>query len=118
MNVLLKCVTRQSPPHETSFVSTPEETDGSPGPIQASTLASQVPATSLKIACSGPGLTGGGPCWAEAEAAKASRITEQARAFTATSLRVAGAESGPRAESKARPARAIRNLDVAGPRPG
>src|SRR2546428_1726297 len=68
----LKSVTRQRPPQATTFVSTALEVmGGAPGAIQASTVASQVPASCLKSSCSGPGLGIGGSAGACARTAGA-----------------------------------------------
>src|SRR5207245_9383945 len=68
VNEPLKSVIRHRPPQPTREVSTPLDTaGGAPGTMKDSTVASQVPASSLKIACSGPGLGSGGiPCGAAA----------------------------------------------------
>src|SRR5258707_8598624 len=66
----LKSEIRHSPPQLTRLVSTPLDTaGGAPGTMKDSTFASQVPATSLNIACSGPGLGSGGICGGPAGAA-------------------------------------------------
>src|SRR5688500_17684482 len=57
----LKSEIRQRPPHPTTLVSEPLEVmGGAPGAMNISTTASQVPSSSLKSMCSGPGLGAGG----------------------------------------------------------
>jgi hypothetical protein len=57
----LKSVMRQRPPQPTVLVSVPFEVmGGAPGATKISITASQVPSSSLKRACSGPGLGIGG----------------------------------------------------------
>src|SRR5882724_5988588 len=69
-NEPLKYEIRHRPPQATRLVSVPLDTaGGAPGTMKDSTFASQVPATSLNIACSGPGLGSGGICGAPAGAA-------------------------------------------------
>src|ERR1700704_550311 len=63
----LKSEIRHRPPQKTRAVSTPLDTaGGAPGTMKDSPFASQVPAPSLKSACSGPGLGSGGICGAPA----------------------------------------------------
>src|SRR5207237_760923 len=72
------------PRQPTRLVSTPLETDGgAPGAMKDSTFASQVPAASLKIACSGPGLGSGGiPCGAAAAPGLSCALARPARPRT------------------------------------
>src|SRR5262249_15610791 len=68
-NEPLNSVIRQRPPQPRREVSTPVDTEGgAPGALNDSTFASQVPAPSLRTACSGRGLGSGGiPCGAPPE---------------------------------------------------
>jgi hypothetical protein len=53
----LKSVMRQRPPHPITLVSVPLEVmGGAPGAMNISTVASQVPSSCFRIACSGPGF--------------------------------------------------------------
>ena len=85
----LKSVMLHRPLQPTRLVSTPLDTDGgAPGTMKDSTFASHVPATSLKIACSGPGLgMGGMPCAAARAGQAQDDGTDDDRALPASSLR-------------------------------
>src|SRR5713226_7815089 len=84
-NEPLKSEIRHRPPQPTRLVSVPLETaGGAPGTMKDSTFASQVPATSLNIACSGPGLGSGGICGEAGLSCAVARVTTARTTVQAT----------------------------------